>query len=213
MAKVWTVRPTRIATERLKPAFQPASAAISPVRPTRIATERLKHTRKAITYRAASVVRPTRIATERLKQQPAAAGTDGALGQTDPNRDRAIETCCVDMFTRLRSPCQTDPNRDRAIETAPRLGVGRGCSKVRPTRIATERLKRGISRAVQAIAPVRPTRIATERLKPELDGYRRHAGDRVRPTRIATERLKHHDGLSERGHDAASDRPESRPSD
>ena len=67
-------------------------AAALEVRPTRIATERLKLCR-VHQCRMAFQVRPTRIATERLKHgQRVTAGASTAR-QTDPNRDRAIETC------------------------------------------------------------------------------------------------------------------------
>ena len=84
---VLSVRPTRIATERLKPSF-------------------------GVDLRRRACVRPTRIATERLKHHQAIGNAVGS-GQTDPNRDRAIETCGT-------------------------VVIGPG---VRPTRIATERLK------------------------------------------------------------------------
>ena len=103
------------------------------VRPTRIATERLKPC--MINQASAQhVVRPTRIATERLKLLAARTRRRILARQTDPNRDRAIETSSTLLVMR-DSRGQTDPNRDRAIETL--LGCQAPAPLVRPTRIAT----------------------------------------------------------------------------
>ena len=61
-------------------------------------------------------VRPTRIATERLKHS-------------------------LSIMDRHIWQCQTDPNRDRAIETFVITRRSYEWTIVRPTRIATERLK------------------------------------------------------------------------
>ena len=112
------VRPNRIATERLKPPFMSRSGGVGArVRPNRIATERLKLAPGHPTAASAGYVRPNRIATERLKQDAAHATLRVVECQTEPNRDRAIETTLWD--TRVStSRGQTEPNRDRAIETS-----------------------------------------------------------------------------------------------
>ena len=94
------VRPTRIATERLKLHQMHCDSCDGDVRPTRIATERLKQFIPHLKLQRLRV-RPTRIATERLKL----AGTVLVLvhneGQTDPNRDRAIETLALRVGPKL----------------------------------------------------------------------------------------------------------------
>ena len=157
------------------------------VRPNRIATERLKHHRVAGAGGGGGV-RPNRIATERLKLSAVGASDQCGGGQTEPNRDRAIETS-----SRLRRPL---PART-----------------VRPNRIATERLKHPLGRPLRLQPEVRPNRIATERLKRcDLSGAEGE-GDGVRPNRIATERLKHPSRPLDAPPPQMSDRTESRPSD
>ena len=111
--------------------------------------------------------------------QPMSPRANGAKSSRRSARNEAFE------------PFQKPSKPDLYAEN--RLPVGfQPCSKraVRPTRIATERLKLHIRLVESKENYVRPTRIATERLKLDALGAV-ELGQWVRPTRIATERLKH----------------------
>ena len=205
------VRPTRIATERLKPEpYQPPSSRRG-VRPTRIATERLKPFLILHAPADSHLVRPTRIATERLKPAHCWCSRASCCCQTDPNRDRAIETREADG-PRPKTPSQTDPNRDRAIETSGIAGpttdtAWRQTDPNRDRAIETSSINCVQRQPGSQTDPNRDRAIETMMASNGLCSL-----SSVRPTRIATERLKH-GILPARQNDLLSDRPESRPSD